>query len=272
VLRGGQGAGKGTTISLFADIFGQRALHVSHAKHVVGQFNAHLKDCVLLFADEAFYAGDKEHESVLKTLITEPTRMVEYKGKDVIQLSNFTHLMMSSNKDWVVPVEMDDRRFFIVDVAENSAKDEKYFDPIYQQMRGSDRKTPGPGTQALLYDLLHRKITRSIRDIPETKAKLDHKLESLDTVNRWLYEIIHPDSDVVPDACTIKDLYQNYKDSCGKIRPASKNMWARKLRKFFPDLVPRQRYDGLRIYNFPDVEECRRVFSEKIGFDIDWYE
>ena len=53
-------------------ILGQHALHISNSKHLVGNFNAHLRDCVLLFADEAFYAGDKAHVGVLNSLITEP--------------------------------------------------------------------------------------------------------------------------------------------------------------------------------------------------------
>jgi len=32
---------------------------------LVGNFNAHLIDCVLLFADEAFWAGDKQGENTL---------------------------------------------------------------------------------------------------------------------------------------------------------------------------------------------------------------
>ena len=37
---------------------GQHALKISNAKHLVGNFNSHLRDCVFLFADEAFFAGD----------------------------------------------------------------------------------------------------------------------------------------------------------------------------------------------------------------------
>ena len=33
-----------------------------HAKHFTGQFNAHLRDVVLLLADEAFYAGNRQHD------------------------------------------------------------------------------------------------------------------------------------------------------------------------------------------------------------------
>jgi len=71
VLRGDLGTGKGFFVSQLGSLFGRHYLQVSNPQHLVGQFNVHLRDCLLLFGDEAFYAGDKKHESVLKTLTTE---------------------------------------------------------------------------------------------------------------------------------------------------------------------------------------------------------
>jgi hypothetical protein len=41
------------------NIWGNHGLYVSNAKHLVGNFNAHLSDVCFLFADEAFYSGTK---------------------------------------------------------------------------------------------------------------------------------------------------------------------------------------------------------------------
>ena len=38
----------------------------------MGNFNAHLRDAIVVFADEAFLVDDKEAEGVLKAMITEP--------------------------------------------------------------------------------------------------------------------------------------------------------------------------------------------------------
>jgi hypothetical protein len=80
VLRGGRGTGKSFFARMFGSLFGAHFLQVSDPKHLVGSFNSHLRDTIVLFADEAFYAGDKKHESILKTLVTEPTFIVEGKG------------------------------------------------------------------------------------------------------------------------------------------------------------------------------------------------
>ena len=54
-------------------------MQIFNPAQLVGRFNEHLRDCVLLFGDEAFYAGDKQHESVLKGLIAEPFLQMEGK-------------------------------------------------------------------------------------------------------------------------------------------------------------------------------------------------
>lgn len=59
VLRGGKGVGKSFVAEHFGRLFGRHYLKVSQPGHLVGNFNSHLRDVVVLFADEAFYAGDK---------------------------------------------------------------------------------------------------------------------------------------------------------------------------------------------------------------------
>ena len=72
VPRGKKGCGKGIFGRWVAKAFGQHGMQIFNPAQLVGRFNEHLRDCVLLFGDEAFYAGDKRHEAVLKGLITEP--------------------------------------------------------------------------------------------------------------------------------------------------------------------------------------------------------
>ena len=72
VLRGLEGCGKGTLAKALLRIFGQHGMAISNASHLTGNFNGHLRDVVFLFADEAIYAGDKQHVGVLKSIITEP--------------------------------------------------------------------------------------------------------------------------------------------------------------------------------------------------------
>jgi phage/plasmid-associated DNA primase len=103
VLKGEEGSGKGILCRAVIDILGQHGLHITSSDHLVGKFNAHLRDCIALFADEAFFAGDRQHIGRLKALITEPSIAIEGKGRDVVFVKNRLHVMMAANDDWVIP-------------------------------------------------------------------------------------------------------------------------------------------------------------------------
>jgi hypothetical protein len=64
VMKGKEGCGKGTLARALLKIMGQHGLAISNAKHLIGNFNGHLRDAVMLFADEAFFAGDRAHVGV----------------------------------------------------------------------------------------------------------------------------------------------------------------------------------------------------------------
>ena len=182
VLRGGRGAGKGTTATMYGALFGRHFLHLSSAKHLVGNFNAHLRDCVSLYADEAFFAGDKAHEGALKTIITEDTIMVEPKGVDAELAPNYLHVMMSSNQDWVVPAGFDERRFFVLAVSELHKQDTSYFGQIREAMANG-------GRESLLHFLLTLDLSDfNVRDVPQTEALQSQKIYSMSLEESWWME------------------------------------------------------------------------------------
>ena len=89
-IRGQQGVGKGVFVNTFARLFGPHFIQVTQSNHLVGNFNGHQKDKLLVFADEAFWAGNKQAEGVLKGLVTEDTLSIEMKGVDVGQFPTST--------------------------------------------------------------------------------------------------------------------------------------------------------------------------------------
>jgi hypothetical protein len=182
VLRSGQGTGKGTYVTEFGKLFGRHFLQVTNSKHLVGQFNAHLRDCVVLFADEAFFAGDKAHEGTLKGLVTEQSIMVEGKGVDAEIAPNYTHIIMASNNLWVVPAGADERRYFVLDVSEEHKQDTAYFTRLRAQMDSG-------GRQALLHMLMTLDLKGfNVRSCPKTGALREQKLLSLSAEEQWWLE------------------------------------------------------------------------------------
>ena len=61
-----------------------------------------MRHCCMFFADEVMLVSE-EQEGNLKGMITEPTLPIEAKGVDVVHAENHLHMMMASNKSFVVP-------------------------------------------------------------------------------------------------------------------------------------------------------------------------
>jgi Family of unknown function (DUF5906) len=288
VLRGGRGTGKGIFARAIGALFGQHFLHLSDARHLTGNFNAHLRDACLVFADEAFYAGDKQHEGQLKRLVTEPTLIIEAKYANPVPVRNCLHLIVASNDDWVVPAGTDERRFFLLDVSSARQKDYQYFGCLEKELKNG-------GEAAMLHELLLRDLSDfNVRDVPQTSGLLDQKVRSLRGFAAWWYEILSDGrcpGAVIDDGIFAADaddwatpvkidrniLYENYESfskAKKEYRAESKSQLGRFLRRHVPEVSeerPRQPGNSRRdrLYRMPSLNECRAGFEKQIG-PIEW--
>jgi hypothetical protein len=184
VLRGKKGTGKGNLGHALRKLLSHHGIHISTSAHLVGKFNEHLRDCVFLFADEAFFAGDKQGESALKSLITESVLLIEGKFKTAQQYPNRLHVLMASNSDWVVPAGPNERRYFVLDVSDEHMQDYDYFAAIDDELKSG-------GYEAMLHELRHRDISKfNHRQAPDTGALQDQKLQSLPTELAWWQTVL----------------------------------------------------------------------------------
>ena len=172
VLKGLQGTGKNIFVEFFGRIFGPYYLTINSLKHLVGNFNSHLQNAYLIFANEAIWGGDKREIGALKAIITDVTILIEAKGKDVFSVQNCRHLIICSNEDWVVHMDLDDRRFFCLEVSSKHKEDTSYFKSLISQMENG-------GTEALMYDLLNEDLKDfDPRIMPSNDTGFDMKMRS----------------------------------------------------------------------------------------------
>ena len=182
VFRGRKGTGKSTLGQYLAALFGAHGMHITSQTLLTGRFNAHLRDVVLLFADEAFWAGDKSGEGVLKGLITDQMITYEGKGTNAESGRNCVHTMLASNEYWVVPAGLDDERRFAVFNVVPDPHD------VYYWKRLRDEMALG-GLAGMLYELQTRDISSfDVFKVPQTAGLTEQKILSLDPVTSWLYE------------------------------------------------------------------------------------
>jgi len=183
VCKGSKGSGKGTIGHFLKNLWGNHGVHISNAKHLTGNFNGHLANTCFLFVDEAFFSADKQHEGVLKALITEPTLTIEYKGIDPQTCPNYLKIFMATNNTWAVPATKDERRFAVCNVADTHCNDIAYFKSLHNDINNKDVQS------AFLYDMLARDVSDySYVLIPETDGLKEQRLHSLDSVGKWLHD------------------------------------------------------------------------------------
>ena len=91
---------------------------------------------------------------------------------------------MASNSRWVVPASLEARRFFVLDVSNEKARDYAYFQAIHDELESG-------GYEAMLRDLLKINLANfNVADVPQTEGLQEQKKLSLKTEEKWLHEVL----------------------------------------------------------------------------------
>lgn len=286
VLRGKRGTGKGMLGNYVCKLFGSNGAHIFSSKYLTGNFNSHLRDVVFLYADEAFWAGDKQGESVLKGLITEPTLTIEGKGKDVVFVRNMLHVLMTSNNDWIVPAGLEERRFCVLDVCDSKMQDKAYFAALVAEMDNG-------GMGAMLHDLLAYDLSNfDIRKVPQTSGLFEQKLQSFDDFHQWWFhrlsegELVpgHVWVEFIPCATLYKAFIEGLANRAVRHR-SGETHFGLSLKKVLPKGWPQKKNRVIKVleggytgntsrqvnhYRFPELEICRDHFDSLINYEVNW--
>lgn len=301
VFRGDEGSGKGVILRMMYEIFGQHGMHISSPELLVGKFNIHLRSTVFLFADEAFFAGDKAHEGALKRVITEPTLTVEQKFKSAFTAPNYLHIAMASNEDWVVPASVGSRRFAVFDTDNSKAKDHDYFAPLYEQIKNGgkaaflqyllDMDLSGYNVAKIpINDSLRRQRANTIAQARSGANTLIQYFATLFEEGRFSCRLISEGGLIMFSSGALMDSYkvwardngmrfivtspnvfiEEFEKCFGKTRKlqtkklTGKRQWVRSLENNLPDQREKfEEYTGIEITNKPD--------EEMTGVDDSWW-
>lgn len=279
VLRGLKGTGKSKLGELLGGLCPQHHKIISRQEQLVGHFNRHLEDCLLLQAEEAFWAGSKSAEGALKDLVTNPRIMIERKGVDSYMSPNYTRILFTSNEEWVVPATADERRWAVFDISDRRKQDYDFYEGLQNWY---DRG----GKKHLLHYLKTFDLSKTnIRQAPQTKALQDQQMRGADCVQRWLYDclmegeirdirsgaVIHFGD---PDASK-NTIYEAYRNS-------AQRQWEVKNATAF--WLAASRYEGIfgesrqisaagaryRVCSVATLTEARKLFAIRHQLKVDW--
>jgi len=239
VMRGKEGTGKGTFANTLGKLFGPHFVHLIDTKHLMGNFNAHLIEAIVVFADEITWGGNIKSQGKLKGLVTESQLTGERKGIDAIQYRNLAHVIIASNSEWVIPAGPESRRWFVVDVNDSHANDQAYFGAIHKQLNNG-------GYEAFLYFLQNRKITSNLRHAPETEALAEQRRLSASTRDKF-YDFVdhhiaegswgpahceHADHGPCLDKKIVYQTYRHFAQDCGGAALSDVSFWKLWLKVF----------------------------------------
>ncbi|MEI9932312.1 MAG: primase-helicase family protein [Rhizomicrobium sp.] len=201
VMRGIPGSGKGTLGEMLGAMIGLKYYVVTGQSDVwTGRFNSQLEQVLLLCADESFFAGSKDTRGKVKHLITSEDFIYERKGAEHYQGKNYTHIIITSNEDWVVPADIGDRRMFVLDVLGTKAKNQEYFAPLRRQMLDEG------GLEAMRYDLARFDYSRvDFQNLPQTAGLADQIERGLPAEKKWLVSCLREGRLNFRDSMPLKD-------------------------------------------------------------------
>ena len=236
-----------------------------------------------MFADEAFWAGDKQGEAVLKSLITERPLPLTMKGVDTIMAVNHVKLAMSSNANWVVPASHDERRYAVSDIDNRYARGATPEEERKKYFGALQREIAEGGAAAMLYDLLQMNLGDwHPREVPITTGLMRQKKESLRGNHQWLEPLLQsgtlPANYGRPNRITTGELLRYVKAFRG-LDYATEESIASFLYDemgFIPKLSPegnkfRGSNGGPRGWEFPPLLELRELWETLNGGQWDWH-
>lgn len=288
VIKGKKGTGKDTPFEYIGKLFRNHYATVANQEQMVGKFNHHLANVLLLHMQEGYWAGSKASEGPLKYLVTSPTVMIEPKGMNAFQVRSVLRIFISSNERWVVPASEDERRYFVLTISEKRRNDHAYFAALRAEMEGS-------GPAALLHYLLNYNLDGfNVRGVPDTAALGEQKIEGLKNVERWWFGVLQEGQisgaqmkDSVSNNLWVThgisiekgELRDNYSRWMRHRRYDGEEVgeadFTKRMKHMLPGLAltrPSGKGARPRAYSLPDLDVCRRSFEQMIGSEILWPE
>lgn len=279
VLMGDQGTGKNQFAEIFGSIFGQHFIQISSLHELTSNFNAQFENALLIHAAEALWGGNKQEVGKVKALITDAKITIERKGKDSYSVDNYINIIFTSNEDWPVALDKDDRRYFVLRVSSDQQNNTDYFGALLNQMDNG-------GREALLYELQQVDLKNfNITKIPLTQEKFDLKMLNQDSIALYLYHAVLVENQLeLPEKVgrTLDNpyVYGKYKSWCEENmhKPLAGNIFGRKLREIIPS-IPNNKKIGpkecrIKACEFPSLPQCKKEFRAyfKVDDSLDIFE
>ncbi len=260
-----EGTGKGFFVSQFGKLFGPHFGAFNKPSQLLGKFNSHLEDKLMLFLDEGSLV-EKYAYDFAKSLITEPTLNIEPKGRSMREVNSYHRVIMASNDRHILRSTIHDRRWMVLRVSALCQNNLGYFNAIADQMRCG-------GYNALMHLLVNRKYNEdTIKLTIKTEALNDQKDHNLPDHVRWWRSCLtmkRIGEEEWPLSVHTKYFYKAYIHWCEEMK-----INKRESEDWLPRRLNADVGTSLKSYNkcyeLPDIDPARSNLEDKLGYVINW--
>lgn len=182
VLLSKKGTGKSTFVKAIGKLLDGYFMQTADHKRLVGEFNKHLAQTLLFYANELTFTDNKKVVSKLKNIITETEFTYEAKRVDTVTGQNYTRIIIDSNDDYVVVQTEDERRFIYPVVSDDRIGDTEYFNEVHALMEKEGFY------ETLMFDLMnfdYKPFEHYLKVPPKNEITEDQIIESLLPIESW---------------------------------------------------------------------------------------
>jgi len=127
-----EGCGKGTFLQLLKNMMGSDKLYVCNdaKENVFGKFNSAIDNKILVDLEELGFMSSAGYENKFKSIITEPTIEIQYKGQEPFTVNSFHRFIATSNDDIPIKTTTNDRRKLIIECSNELIGNVDYFNKL----------------------------------------------------------------------------------------------------------------------------------------------
>jgi len=193
VLIGSQGTGKNMFANAVARLFKKNNRMIAFDRESLFlQFNAHLANIVLFVADEFSLRAGKSADDAnkLKGFITGDTMRLEIKGGALMpNVANRMHFIIITNDRKPMPLDKEERRYFILNVSTCRVGDREYFERLKEHIDSDEV------IAAFLHSLMERRVNFSAQyQAMKTETFYDVVEYSDDPFTEWLVSMVEEET------------------------------------------------------------------------------
>ncbi|KAG4044600.1 hypothetical protein PC123_g19963 [Phytophthora cactorum] len=147
-------------------------------------FNGARMGKILVVLDEAVDSRDRGMNNKMKNFVTEERIQIEAKGKDIVEVRDFSNYVIITNNDFASIIEKNERRYICLVASDHCVGDKAYFKIMVGKLLNVEAGCH------IFHWLLRRDISNfDVRDLPKTEYKKELSARQTDNVVKWIIDM-----------------------------------------------------------------------------------